>query len=208
MKHMPEHDGVIKFSLHHQIGGLPDWADTQALQHWFSICRQHELLGQDPTRYGGAAYGNISQRGQQGFLVTGTQTGGQRALHDEDIAWVKTWDLAANQVNSQGPVRPSSESLSHGHLYESMADVQFIIHVHHKPLWEQAVALGLLLTHPSAAYGTPAMAHEVKQLLQTPETLNAGAFGMGGHEDGLIVFGKTADQAGDRLLNLLGRLKS
>jgi len=198
-------DGVIKFDLSHQTGSLPTSASTASIFQWFGICRALDLIGQHSDRYEGAAYGNISQRASEGFLITGTQTGGHNSIGDGDIAWVTAFDTRANQVISKGPSRPSSESLSHGQVYALLPQVRFVIHVHSPLIWHRTGALGLPGTHPDAAYGTPEMAAEVERLLNTRETAEQGIFTMGGHEDGIVTFGATPEQAGHRLLQLYRR---
>jgi len=200
-------EGVIKFSLDHQASALPGWADIHDIQAWFLRCRELDLIGQHPERYEGAAYGNISQRAEAGFLITGTQTGGKPRLAKTDICWVQQIDLDKNQLQSSGPVEPSSESMTHDQVYRYLPEVNFVIHVHSKPLWEQAEKLGLAITSPLAEYGTPEMAHEVERLLEDPEVAQAGVFSMGGHEDGIVVFGRDAAQAGKRLETQFARVR-
>lgn len=204
---MTSQEGVIKFNLDHHPGELPAWADVRDLQTWFGRCRELDLIGQHPHRYQGAAYGNISQRASEGFLITGTQTGGHDNLDYQDISWVRELDLAGNRIRSSGPARPSSESMTHEQVYRRVPAAQFVIHVHSRPLWEQAERLGLAVTATDAEYGTPEMAGEVDRLLQDVSVREAGAFSMGGHEDGIVVFGDSAAQAGARLEKLLKRLE-
>lgn len=199
---MNELDGVIKFSNQHQTRPLADWADLGELQKWFTTCRRHKLIGQDATRYMGAAYGNISQRTPQGFIITGSQTGGFTELGAEHFCWVKEIDLQNNRVYSEGPIQPSSESMTHAQVYQLLPDVNFVIHVHDTAIWQQAGKLGIAETHPDAAYGTPQMASEVERLLSDNTVQQAQSLSMGGHEDGIITFGKRADDAGSTLLKL------
>lgn len=199
-------EGAIKFSLQHHLGRLPAWADTGDLKHWFLRCRKLDLIGQDPHRYAGAAYGNISQRGPEGFLITGTRTGGKPSLDDSDFSWVRSIDLDNNSLLAAGPARPSSESMTHDQVYRQVKTANFVIHVHSPSMWQNAGQLGLSVTAPSAEYGTPAMAREVDRLLRDPEVRTTGAFSMGGHEDGIVVFGDNATQAGKRLEQLCERL--
>ncbi|BAN69507.1 conserved hypothetical protein [endosymbiont of unidentified scaly snail isolate Monju] len=202
----PPAEGVIRFRLEHTNGPLPGWAEPGEILAWFRRCQALGGIGRyPPERYQGAAFGNISQRGPEGFLITGTQTGGQQALTPGDIAWVKYCDIQENRVVSQGPARPSSESMTHGQLYTLDAGVGFVIHIHDPLLWRQADRLELPVTDPAAEYGTPAMAREVERLMAMPATREGGIFAMGGHEDGLVIFGTDAEQAGLRLLALYRR---
>lgn len=200
---MQPSDGVIKFSMTHHTQALPEWANAEDIAHWFGFCRAHNLIGQEPGRYGGAAYGNISQRAANGFIITGSQTGGHPQIGREHLCWVQSIDLSANQLTSNGPLPPSSESMTHDQVYRFAATTQFVIHVHSQKIWQNAARLGLPITDPNAEYGTQAMALEVERLLSQPNIAALGKFSMGGHEDGIVVFGDTAAQAGERLKGLL-----
>ena len=193
-------EGVIKFRLEHAAGPLPGGADLAPLQRWFCVCRALDLIGRHPQRYQGAAYGNISLRADRGFLVTGTQTGAKPALEATDIAWVRSFDITQNRVASQGPARPSSESLTHGQLYALDPAIGAVIHVHSPLVWQRREDLALPITAPQAAYGTPEMAQEVERLMRLAPVRESGVICMGGHEDGILVFAHTPDQAGYRLL--------
>jgi hypothetical protein len=78
-----EQEGVIKFQLHYTptaVLPLPvDELNTavSALNAWRTLCLRLGVIGQNPTRYEGYGFGNISQRrGSTGnFLISGTQTG-------------------------------------------------------------------------------------------------------------------------------------
>jgi len=205
---MTEIEGVIKFRLQHGQGPLPPEGFTRDIRYWFGICHQLGLIGQHPDRYQGAAYGNISQRAPQGFLISGTQTGGQAQLGEQDIAWVIDFDVDGNTLQSQGPVKPSSESLTHGQIYALADEVNFIIHIHDRHIWQNAPQLHLPATSVTAEYGTPEMAREVERLMADPAVRGAGVFSMAGHEDGIVIFGSTAEEAGARTLNLYRRAQA
>ncbi len=107
MNHSAE--GVIRFDLTHTKTPALPVEDTAGLRAWFIILRQLELLGQDPGRYLGYAYGNISTRTQGGFVISCTQTSGKTALQQEDFALVTGFDTPSNRLVSEGPCPPSSE---------------------------------------------------------------------------------------------------
>jgi hypothetical protein len=204
---MSEADGVIKYRLDYRPGPLPPVEGIDDLFLWFARCRELGLIGQDPARYGGFAFGNISCRAATGFVVSGTQTGGNRRLAAEDLAWVETFDLADNRLIAGGPCRPSSEAMTHGQIYQALRAVNAVIHVHSPLIWDHAQALGLALTARSAAYGTPEMAAEVARLLRSCPTRDMGLFVMGGHEDGVVAYGARMDTAGALLLDALARAR-
>jgi hypothetical protein len=191
-------DGVIKYSLHHVTAPLIE-VDSTALKQWFKVCREYNLLGQDPNRYDGAAYGNISQKLDQGFIITGTQVSGLDEINDEQLCWVTQVDAANNQVYSEGPIKPSSESMTHSTLYDADSAIQAIIHVHSPELW----ARDLPSTSPDIAYGTPEMAEAVAELLKDPKVRDLGCIRMGGHEDGILFFSENMDQTGQKVVQIM-----
>ena len=200
---MAASDGVIQYRLDYQQGPLPAGIDVAPLLAWFQTCHELGLIGREPGRYGGYAFGNISQRTDPGFLISGTQTGGLPALTPDDLCWVQACETATNHLSASGPVKPSSEALTHGEVYATLPDVSAVIHVHAPTLWQAAAALGLPVTDPTATYGTPAMARAVRDLLIAQPT--SGVLSMGGHEDGIIAYGPDLPTAGQLLLDAAAR---
>ena len=198
---MTETEGVIQYRLDHQAGELPAGVDYRGLFEWFRRCREQGLIGQDPARYDGYAFGNISVRASRGFVISGTQTGGMPALGEDDLAWVVDFDTGSNRLRSLGPSRPSSEAMTHGEVYRHLPAINAVIHVHSPAIWHAARTLGLPCTPAEAGYGTPEMAHEVAaRLARQPD---GGVLVMGGHEDGVIAYGRDMAAAGKRLFDAL-----
>jgi len=213
---MQASEGVIKYELHH-INGKP-LADAwvKDILDWFHQCHAVGLIGQDPNRYAGCAYGNISRRVPDlpvdpdeseaiAFAISGTQTGMLENITPAHIALVTRVLEDQNMVFSQGPIRPSSEAMSHAMIYRARPDINAVIHVHSPEIWENAERLGLQATDPSADYGTQEMTQEVTRLLGDNTVIQMGAFSMGGHLDGIIAFGETMEIAGQRCLDLFQR---
>ena len=198
-------EGVIKFTLDHEVGEAPPAELTAPLRAWFRILRRLDLLGRDPARYLGYAYGNLSRRQESGFLITCTQTSGQDRLAPEQFAQVTGWNLEANRVHSLGPCRPSSEALTHAMVYEAVPECGFVFHVHSPEIWSQAKALPLPVTDPAAEYGTPQMALATVEVLNGTGCPARGLLSMGGHEDGIVAWGKTAKAAGSLLVSALAQ---
>lgn len=198
---MTESEGVIQYSLDYRPGELPADADYDGLFRWFGRCRKRGLLGQEASRYDGYAYGNISIRVADGFVISGTQTAGKAELTRADLALVEAFDSTANHLRASGSARPSSEAMTHGEVYAALPAVNAVIHVHSPVIWRAGAALGLPTTAPQAGYGTPAMAREVSRLLAQHPV--AGVLAMGGHEDGIIAYAADMDHAGDLLLQTL-----
>lgn len=185
------------------------------LAAWREVLAGLDVIGQDPRRYEGAAYGNVSARigpfpgarGQRPFLVSGTQTGGLACVSVDDFCAVAEWSTRENRVASRGSVLPSSESLTHATIYDLSPAVRFVLHVHAPAIFERARELRLPTTKPTVAYGTPEMAEEVARLYRETTLEQTRVLVMGGHEDGVIAFGKTADEAGHALLSLHARAR-
>jgi hypothetical protein len=206
---MPDAEGVIQFHLDFSPGPpLPDHRLAN-LRAWRRICRLLDVLGQDPERYGGYGFGNISRRMAAaeggGFIVSGSQTGHLPDLGGDHWAEVTQWDLAENRVTARGPLRPSSESLAHAALYDQDPGIGAVIHGHSPPIWQWGRRVGLPATPPDAAHGTVAMAAAVAECRRQIGDTPRGLFIMAGHEDGIIAFGDDLSGAGLLLVKTLSR---
>lgn len=152
----------------------------------------------------GIGFGNISVRctGELNqFVVTGSQTGAIRSLTPTHLSVVTDFSIQRNWVACRGPVRASSESLTHGIVYRSRADVGGVIHVHNAQLWT-ASARTLTRTSSDVEAGTPEMANEMARVLSHVPVDASTVVNMGGHEGGLIAFGPSLDAAGQQLIQL------
>jgi len=199
-------EGVIRFDLTFTKALSPPASDVAGLVHWHKKLHALELIGQDPARYDGYAYGNLSCRHESGgFIISASQTGGKTELDAGDFCRVTSWDIDKNSVIAEGPQPPSSESLTHAMLYRLDPDIAVVFHVHAPKIWRNAEKLGLAITASDIPYGTPGMAHEVARLFGSAETGQMSAFSMGGHEDGIISFAASFERAGNILLDLAER---
>lgn len=212
-------EGVIKFFSEHRSVRLGEDHLARAvtpLLRWRRVLLDQGLVGQDPARYGGAGFGNLSvrvspvesTRGERCFLITGSQTGGIDVLTLGDFALVERYRLDENRLWSRGERSASSESLTHGALYDLDTQLRVVMHVHAPILWQMAGALGVPQTNPTVPYGTPAMAAEMARLYRGHAVGSSGLWVMGGHEDGVIAFGINADEVGRLILNTLALAKA
>lgn len=203
-----ETEGVIKYRLDYTPAPAMEAAALRDLIAWHERCRALGVVGRDPRRYSGYAYGNLSRRLERGFVVSCSQTGGQSVLTPDDYAWVLDCDFEQNRIRAQGPGKPSSEALTHGAVYAADDAVRAVIHGHTPLIWRRAEALDLPVTPADVAYGTPRMASAVHDLV-----LRLGGRGllvMGGHEDGVIAYGPDLDAAGalfSSVMHRAGRLE-
>ncbi|WP_374087821.1 class II aldolase/adducin family protein [Methylomicrobium lacus] len=191
---MSEQEGVIKYRLDYHVtpaGSVPGFADLNA---WRSLLWRLGVIGQDDARYGGLSYGNLSLRSDAGgFWITGTQTGHLPQLTAEHYAWVRRARPDENYLAAEGPLPPSSEALTHAAIYQAAPTVRCVAHGHSPEIWRHAESLGLPCVAADIAYGTPAMAQAVSALAQSHQ--EQGVIVMLGHQDGLLTYGQTPEQA-------------
>jgi ribulose-5-phosphate 4-epimerase/fuculose-1-phosphate aldolase len=209
-------EGVIKFRAEHRPEALVERVHGELackLIAWREILALTGLVGQEPGRYGGFGYGNVSARvgppgaarGRRAFLITGTQTAGKRCVGLDDFALIERYDYHRNMVASRGRVEPSSETMTHAALYDVSPAIRCVLHAHSPVVWRRARELRIPTTAESIPYGTPEMAVAVQRLCDATALPEVRILAMGGHEDGIVVFGRTPEEAGGVLLRWLAR---
>ena len=206
-----EQEGVIKYLLEFDRRVISDDVSIDSLDQWRHVLFNLALIGQDPVRYGGLGFGNISCRIQgQGnaFLISGSQTGHLPYLKREHYAVVTECDPEKNHLKAYGQTVPSSESLTHGVLYAVhktgvQQTIGAVVHVHSPLIWQLSDQLHLPATPKSIPYGTPEMAkavdcvcHKITQSQCSP------VFVMKGHVDGVVAYGIDLESAVMSLLNV------
>ncbi|MEG4009501.1 class II aldolase/adducin family protein [Microcoleus sp. Pol11C1] len=195
-------EGVVKYRCDWEeadpvagrnIADLMDWRDR--LHAW-------GLIG---VYENGIGFGNVSVRlgNSCQFVISGTQTAHLRTLGPEFYCTVTEFNLEQNYLGCRGPVQASSESLTHGALYLQREDVGGIIHVHNPKLWQQLL-FKIPTTRKEIPYGTPQMALEMFRLFEEEHLAERKILAMAGHEDGIICFGRTVDEAGKVLSAVIG----
>jgi L-ribulose-5-phosphate 4-epimerase len=209
-------EGVIKFRAEHQVCALPAYRFGQLcckLSAWREVMAKTQLVGQDPARYGGAGYGNVSgrlgppaaPRGARSMLITGSQTSGLSTISLQHFCVVQRYDYDRSWVASEGLIEPSSETMTHGAIYDLSPAIRFVLHAHSPTIWHLAKELRLPRSDSKVAYGTPEMAREVQRLYVSSTLSQTRIFAMGGHEDGVVVFGYTIEEAGQTLISCLAK---
>ncbi|MGL5080330.1 MAG: class II aldolase/adducin family protein [Microcoleaceae cyanobacterium] len=192
-------EGVIKFECDWIVAEPPQTELLQNLMDWRDRLRQLELIGVD---HQGIGFGNLSLRlhPSQQFIITGTQTGHLLKLEPQHYTTVTEFSLATHALTCAGPIKASSESLTHAAIYACQPAIQAIVHVHQAQLWQQ-LKFKVPTTRAEVPYGTPQMATEMFRLFQTEALAVQSILVMAGHQDGLITFGPTLDEAGEVLLH-------
>ncbi|MFA6171396.1 MAG: class II aldolase/adducin family protein [Patescibacteria group bacterium] len=194
MKPVKTKDGYIKFDCRWKEARPIPAGRLKTINYWRKKLYALGMIGSDKK---GIGFGNISQRiGRTDmFIITGSATGKFKKLNNKHYTRVTGYDFKKNSLNCQGPVRVSSESLSHAAVYKSNKNANCVIHIHNQKLWKK-LKNRVPATSPKAAYGTPAMAREIEKLFKQTDVKDKNIFVMAGHRYGLVAFGPDAASAG------------
>jgi ribulose-5-phosphate 4-epimerase/fuculose-1-phosphate aldolase len=194
MNTVQPYDGSIKFDCHLVTEKMVIPSELfEPLNNWRNELWIKCLIGAYPD---GIGYGNISVRvpDSDQFFISGTSTGGIPELDQIHYPLVERCDNALNTIWCRGSIRASAESMSHAAIYLANSEVGAVVHIHNRRLWDKFLDV-LPTTAGSVAYGTPEMAYEIGRIMAQPETLSKKVFVMGGHEEGIISFGRTVEEA-------------
>jgi L-ribulose-5-phosphate 4-epimerase len=193
-------EGYIKFNLDwNETGPVIPAEEFVALSTWREVLYNLEMIGADDQGYG---FGNISVRKDRtkNFYITGSATGPVKTLGEEHYSLVTGFDIKANSLSCMGPVKASSESMSHAMVYTTLPEMNAVIHIHHHVFWANLLDK-VPATPENIDYGTPEMAMAIQELLAKPGVKDGRVIVMAGHRDGILFFGKHLDEAGAFLLS-------
>jgi ribulose-5-phosphate 4-epimerase/fuculose-1-phosphate aldolase len=207
---MDVREGTIRFRFELRAAGRADRVPAALfaqLEGWRRVLRRVGLVGRDPARYSGFAFGNLSLRDPadaKRFFVTASQTIAAETLDPQAMPRIDHADLDTFAVDATGSLPPSSETLTHAAVYAVDPSTRCLFHVHCPEIWRHALELSLPATQATTAYGTPALATEVAGLLRRHRKRPI-TFVTPGHEDGVFTCGGSPDEVGASLLTLLAR---
>jgi hypothetical protein len=201
---MENADGYIKFKCNYSLQRISEMDVQQEIIHELIYYRQKlfglGLIGSDDK---GIGFGNISYRiSKSKFLITGTATGIIDLIGTEHFSLVNNWNLENNELSCEGEIKASSESLTHGAIYQTLSNVNAAIHIHSKQLW-----LRYLDKYPTtpeyAEYGTTDIAKEIINTINS--NLSERTIILGGHKDGVIIYDSNLKNAFRNLLSIIGK---
>jgi len=195
-------EGYVKYVSHWTPGPATHKAAALELDTWRRPLFDAGLIGE--YRDLGIGYGNISvRRGSSNlFLISGTQTGHLPVTDERHYSLVTDCDIRSNVVRCSGPVQASSEAMTHAAIYALGDGIGAVVHIHSATLWKRKLGQ-LPTTDANVAYGTPDMARELDRLYRMGGFREIGVAILAGHDEGLISFGTTLEQAASRVLALL-----
>jgi hypothetical protein len=194
-------EGYIKYVSHWTQGPATHIVAARELDTWRKPLYEARLIGQYEDL--GIGYGNISMRrgSRDLFLISGTQTGHLRATDERHYSLVTDCDIRNNIVRCSGPVQASSEAMTHAAIYALGNAIGAVVHVHSAELWQRYLGK-LPTTDADVPYGTPDMARELDRLYRLEGFKEAGVAVLAGHDEGLISFGTTLEEATERILQI------
>ena len=201
MDNQKSEKGIVKFDCHWIRSGALSREVLRDMNRWRDRLYRLGMIG---AYENGIGFGNLSIRetGSERFIITGSGTGRFKSLNEEHYTRVTDFDFESNALTCKGPVKASSESLTHAAVYVSDPTIQAVIHIHHLEMWRR-----LLDTMPTtsrhAAYGSPEVVDEVMDLFRNGDVKEKKLLVMGGHEEGLIAFGEDLEEAGTVLIRAL-----
>lgn len=200
-------EGTIRFaySLEPPAGAVAAPPTLTALIGWRAVLKRLALLGQDPERYEGLGFGNLSARdGVDAFVVTASQTAGADGLSDEDLVRITHASPTRFWVDAVGHQPPSSETLTHAMIYAGDPGIAWVFHGHSPDIWQRHAELGLPAAPEAAPYGSPAMADAVARLLEDYRQRPL-VFVTLGHRDGVFACGAGPEETGAAMVGVLAR---
>lgn len=192
-------EGYIKYRCDwHEAAALPA-ALVADLNDWRNRLYDEGLVGYYEEH--GVGYGNVSVRDPRssGFIISGTQTGHIARTDRTHYARVISCDIDTNRVVCEGPVRASSEALTHAAIYALDPAIGAVVHVHDAALWH-ALIDKVPTTSADVSFGTPEMAREFERLYRDTAFADTAIAVMAGHEDGLVSLGSDIADAAERML--------
>ena len=185
-------DGIIKYGFDFKKSSPLDKSSFEEIE---KIRKRLFALGLIGVTNNGIGYGNISQRvGKNRFVITGTQTGHLSDLNENHYSLVEECDDENFYLKSSGAIKPSSEALTHGTIYNLSNQIKAVIHIHSTPIWNFMLNQNYLKT-TKVEYGSIEMIKDINKIFSQIDPLTNQKFVMTGHQDGVIIFGKTLQNA-------------
>jgi len=195
--------GLVKFNCYwKQAGPIITDEPFSIMNNWREVLLNMDLIG---AYENGVGFGNMSMRDGDSnkFFITGSATGEISVLEPGHYVYVEGFNFEDNAVMCSGPLKASSESLTHAAIYKADPDTSAIIHVHNMEQWEGLKNI-VPTTKEEFEYGTAGLAMDVFRLFEETDVKKKKIIIMAGDEAGLITFGNDMDEAINVLMSYIG----
>lgn len=152
-------------------------------------------------------YGNVSIRkpGTNQFYISGTSTGRLTELTPDHYCLVSKVESEKNQLYCEWPIEASAESMTHSAVYASDSSINAVIHIHNFSTRNNYIDK-LPTTDKTVPYWTPEMASEVSRIFGETNVRDTRFFVMWGHEDWVMSFGVSMDEAGRMMVKYFSQV--
>jgi L-ribulose-5-phosphate 4-epimerase len=195
-------EGIVKFNCYwNQSGPVISDEQYEIINYWREILYNMDLIG---AYENGVSFGNISMRikGSSHFVITGSSTGEIPELEPGHYVKVNSFNINDNAVQCVGPLKASSESLTHAAIYSADHGVNAVIHVHSIELWNKLI-YRVPTTNPGMDYGTVGLAKDVMKLFTNSDVIEKRIIIMSGDRAGILTFGQDMDEAVNVLMEYI-----
>lgn len=195
-------EGFVKFNCHwNQSGPVISDEQYEIINSWRDILYNMDLIG---AYENGVGFGNISMRISKNhqFIITGSATGDIPELEPGHYVKVNSFNIDDNAVQCVGPLKASSESLTHAAIYSADQGTNAVVHVHSIELWNQLIHK-VPTTNPGMDYGTAGLAKDILRLFRDPAIYEKRIIIMAGDRAGILTFGQDLDEAANVLMEYL-----
>ena len=204
-----EPEGTIRFAydLRSEDESILEEPLFGQLCAWRTILKNLNLVGQDPDRYAGLGFGNLSVRDPERaeeFVITASQTGGVRQLQQRHMTRISNCNLNRFWVDARGIQPPSSETMTHAMIYAADPRIHWVFHCHSPDIFSRVEELALPCTEAEVTYGSPEMVTAVAELLSNFHSRPL-VFATRGHIDGIFALGPTARDTGGLTVSYLAK---
>jgi L-ribulose-5-phosphate 4-epimerase len=174
---------------------IPDHKLINDLIVW---CYEFHRMGLAPAHEKGTS-GNMSFRSRKGeslFYITAAGLQTKSDLTKSDLVLVEDCHFSERRVFVRGSKRPSSESMMHGFIYQTLPNVHAVFHGHHQWLLDNAEKIGIAVTAVECEYGSDALIASIVPYLGKADFLII-------RNHGFLSLGKNMEAAGKNALEKL-----
>lgn len=189
-----------KFETVFQSNQAPEHTDIEYLKNW---CSTFHAQGLTPSHESGTA-GNLSFRifsGCNEFIITGAGLHAKCRLNESDFVHIVSCNISQRKVWVKGTRLPSSESMMHYAIYNTLPEVNAVFHGHHQGLIKYAKALDLPVTETVCEYGSPELIESILPMLQKNKLFII-------RDHGFISCGNTMNVAGELAVSACNQTNS
>ncbi len=177
-----------------------------------NVCLKLGFIGYDPNRYKGTPFGNLSKRSpnsSDGCIITGTGTSQIPEINEEHFTLAFNYDPKTHSVQVRGPLKTSVETPSHLALYSLDQRIGGIVHSHCPEIWGKTKEMFIPTIEETVDYGSPEMFLAIQGKYRLTRTSDMKILSMGpGHQDGILAWGSTIEDAVQRTIMYYLRAKS